>query len=217
VQDAHNLAWKLAAVVHGRAGDVLLDSYEAERRPVAQFNADTSLANAMKLVEVPMAIGDDLGAVLEDPVRMATVRAAIANQATHFDMLGLQLGYRYGEGASGLATGEADEGIRSYVPTAAVGARLPHAWVRIDGAERSTLDLVPVDRAVLIAGPACELRDADVRLGVDVEGAELWWRDVVGLPDRGALLVRPDQHVAARWDCAPSADGLDAVLPCLAP
>jgi hypothetical protein len=136
---------------------------------------------------------------------MSAVQAAIANQATHFDMLGLQLGYRYGEGAPGLATGEADDGIRSYVPTAAVGARLPHAWVRVDGRECSTLDLVPVDRAVLIAGPACDLREADARIGVDVDGAELWWRDVVGLPEGGALLVRPDQHVAARWDHAPSA------------
>ncbi len=38
VADAENLAWKLAAVVGGSAGDALLDTYEAERRPVAREN-----------------------------------------------------------------------------------------------------------------------------------------------------------------------------------
>ena len=59
VQDAHNLAWKLAAVERGDAGPDLLDSYERERRPVAQRNAEVSLANALKLIEVPIALGAD--------------------------------------------------------------------------------------------------------------------------------------------------------------
>ncbi len=59
VQDAHNLAWKLAAVEQGRAGPELLDSYERERRPVAQRNAEVSLANALKLIDVPVALGAD--------------------------------------------------------------------------------------------------------------------------------------------------------------
>ena len=42
LQDAHNLAWKLALVVQGRADDALLDSYEAERQPVAQRLLDTT-------------------------------------------------------------------------------------------------------------------------------------------------------------------------------
>jgi 2,4-dichlorophenol 6-monooxygenase len=57
VQDAHNLAWKLAFVLKGLAGPSLLDSYEAERRPVAQHNADQSLKNALRLIEVPQALG----------------------------------------------------------------------------------------------------------------------------------------------------------------
>lgn len=45
IQDADNLAWKLAAVIHGQAGDALLDSYTAERRPIAlQNTADSSKA-----------------------------------------------------------------------------------------------------------------------------------------------------------------------------
>jgi len=56
VQDAHNLAWKLAAVLQGKARLPLLDSYDAERRPIAHRNADHSLNNAMRMLEVEAAI-----------------------------------------------------------------------------------------------------------------------------------------------------------------
>lgn len=58
-QDAHNLAWKLAAVLEGRAGEGLLRSYGAERRPIAQANADLSVANFQDAVRVPQALGLD--------------------------------------------------------------------------------------------------------------------------------------------------------------
>ena len=111
VGDAHNLAWKLAAVARGAADDALLDSYEAERRPVAQRNADVSLVNAMQLIEVPVAIAEG-----------GDVAAAIAHQATHFDMLGLQLGYRYGAPDAGVP----DAAIRTLHPGGR-GRRAPAA------------------------------------------------------------------------------------------
>ena len=121
VQDAHNLAWKLAAVEHGRAEADLLDSYERERRPVAQRNAEVSLANALKLIEVPVALGADpdlevfranMAATLADADGRAGVVAAIENQATHFDMLGLQLGYCY-ESSEAAISGRARRRRRS--------------------------------------------------------------------------------------------------------
>lgn len=57
VQDAHNLAWKLAAVLDGRAGDRLLDTYEAERRPVAQCNCEQSVKNYWQLDRVSRHFG----------------------------------------------------------------------------------------------------------------------------------------------------------------
>jgi 2-polyprenyl-6-methoxyphenol hydroxylase-like FAD-dependent oxidoreductase len=57
VQDAHNLAWKLAAVLEGRAAPKLLDTYEAERRPVAQRNADQSAKNYFLMDELTRHFG----------------------------------------------------------------------------------------------------------------------------------------------------------------
>ena len=59
LQDAHNLAWKLAAVLNNTASPMLLDSYQAERKPVAQANTDLSVANWHEAVKVPKALGLD--------------------------------------------------------------------------------------------------------------------------------------------------------------
>ncbi|MBX3287198.1 MAG: FAD-dependent monooxygenase [Actinobacteria bacterium] len=225
VADAHNLAWKLAADLAETAPADLVDTYESERRPVAVHNATVSLENALKLVEVPLALGvsDDVEAsaaaaeaTLADPEGRRRVAAAIAAQATHFDMLGLQLGYEYDLGpdaddADDAGDGGGDEAagvdpVRAYVPSSRPGARLPHGWVTHRGRRCSSLDLVPLDRLVLIAGPACDRPDADLRVGIDVEDPDGWWSDTLRLPVEGSILVRPDQHVAARWRRSPSAD-----------
>ena len=225
VQDAHNLAWKLAFVLGGRADATLLDGYEAERRPVAQNNANQSLKNAMRMVELPQALGIDgpteasrarMHATLSDPRGSARVEAAIAHQAEHFDMPGLQLGFAYGSEA-----GPAD--VRSFTPSGAPGHRLPHAWLEIDGARRSLLDLVPLDRFLLLAGPegdawleaAGAIDPAQLR-ALRISAAELpdlpYWLEVAGIEASGALLVRPDQHVAWRAETAAGAQKLGGAL-----
>jgi 2,4-dichlorophenol 6-monooxygenase len=226
VQDAHNLVWKLAAVEAGWAPDALLDTYEVERRPVAQHNADVSLQNAMRLAEVYQALAT------HDPSGEA-LRSAIANQAEHFDMLGLQLGFIYASGAIAAeaemrssrsdlaprsdANGPAEptptagpsqaSSVRDYVPTAVPGARVPHAWVTRAGVRVSTLDLFAYDRFTLVTGPAGQRWIETVRgpmaigcivIGRDVVDASGHWMKLLGIDDGGALLVRPDQHVAWR-------------------
>jgi 2,4-dichlorophenol 6-monooxygenase len=213
VQDAHNLAWKLATVDAGAAANALLDTYESERRPVAQRNADVSLQNAMRLAEVYQALAG------VDPVARAAgtfavpsdLRLAIANQAEHFDMLGLQLGFTYEHGAlcaSDTVSTSAASSIREYVPNARPGSRLPHAWVTSarTGTRVSSLDLVASDRFTLIVGPeghgwiaagatyAVEV----VAIGRDVLDLDGTWTTLLDLAPAGAILVRPDQHVAWR-------------------
>lgn len=212
VQDAHNLVWKLRAVDSGWAADALLDTYERERRPVAQRNAEVSVANAFRLSEVFAALGGmgegaaaRQAAVLADADGRAAVAAAIADQAEHFDMLGLQLGFTYEDGAlvsDGSAAPAPANPVREFVPTARPGARLPHAWV----GGRSTLDLIPYDRFTLITGAngaawataAAGIEGVPlghVALGRDIDPG---WADQLGIHPDGALLVRPDQHVAWR-------------------
>src|SRR5262249_8467184 len=151
IQDAHNLAWKLRAVREGWADPALLDTYETERRPVAQQNADQSLLNAMKMAQlfVDLGIGENtpaaragLDALLADPAGSERVRHAIAEQQEHFDMFGLQLGIRYDPGAivpdGTPVPAPAANPVRDYVPTTRPGARLPHVWVA-HGSERCSL------------------------------------------------------------------------------
>lgn len=59
IQDAQNLAWKLAAVVNGIVPTKLLSTYETERRPIALFNTALSVQNFRAAMEVPAALGLD--------------------------------------------------------------------------------------------------------------------------------------------------------------
>ncbi len=218
VQDSHNLAWKLAAVLRGHADPALLDSYERERRPVARANADQSLRNALRLLEIPQALGitdsleascERVEATLGDPDGLARVRAAIASQAEHFDMPGLQLGFRYVEGALLREPGDDPPPleVRRFTPTGCPGARLPHAWLA--GAGESLLDRVPLDRFLLVTGPEggawvdalasihAPPADSLVLTGDRLPDLPRWLAQA-GLEPSGALLVRPDQHVAWR-------------------
>ena len=231
IQDAHNLVWKLSAVETGRAPRSLLDTYEVERRPIAQQNADHSLTNAMKLWEVFEVLGivpgDPAGsktrmtAVLADAASRERVAVAIEHQRDHFEMLGLQLGFGYEDGAlvpDGSERVAPENPVRDLVPTSRPGSRVPHAWVERAGERVSVLDLLPYDAFTLLVGtdgaawdePVGHVRDLPVRClvaGRDFTDPEHHWASVCEIGATGALLVRPDQHVAWRVRVAPSDPG----------
>ena len=223
VADAHNLVWKIAAVEAGWAEPSILDTYEAERRPVAQFNCDQSLHNALKMSEVPMAFGftRDLGAsgqlvadVLGDPERRAAVEDAIAGQAIHFDLLGLQLGHVYGGPLvvdDGTAAVALDEPARDYLPSTRPGGRLPHGWL---GDDTSTLDLVDPALLTVLARAGAELLALPVWTTAHTVDAEVW-DDTFGLAADMCLAVRPDQHIAARCPIVDVAECLERLFPTL--
>jgi 2-polyprenyl-6-methoxyphenol hydroxylase-like FAD-dependent oxidoreductase len=227
VQDADNLAWKLGAVAHGWADTALLDTYETERRPVAQRNADQSFVNAVRMLELftELGITEDhaasrsaLAAILADGAGRERIRQAIERQRDHFDMLGLHLGASYASGAlvpDGSAPSAPANPVCDYVPTSRPGSRLPHAWVEQDGVRRSVLDLVATDGLTLIAAAdggawvdaARGCTAAPMRClvtGRDFTDPAGHWARVCELGRDGALLVRPDQHVAWRAVQAPA-------------
>jgi 2,4-dichlorophenol 6-monooxygenase len=237
VQDAHNLVWKLAAVRHGWAHPALLDTYEIERRPVAQRNADQSLVNAMTMLEFFTELGvlentaaasAALDAALADPDGRARVRRGIERQQDHFDMFGLQLGTCYEAGATvpdGSDPAIVANPVREYRPTSRPGARLPHAWVEHDGWRCSTLDLVdPRGFTLLVGTDGAAWVDAGRRCasvplrcvadGRDFSDPDGHWARVCEISPAGALLVRPDQHVAwrARAMVEECSDRLSAIV-----
>ena len=196
VQDVHNLAWKIAAVHHGWAGDALLDSYHAERQPLATLITETSLANALSMGRTERVTGAQLA------------RPQFLNEQ------GLIFGASYDSAAvipDGTELPEVADRITEYVACARPGSRAPHVWLQRDGERISTIDLFG-PRFVLLAGPrGGAWRDAAQRMGgpplaAHVIGAEdaAAWQDAYGVEADGAVLVRPDGYVAFRSATQPA-------------
>jgi 2-polyprenyl-6-methoxyphenol hydroxylase-like FAD-dependent oxidoreductase len=194
VADAHNLAWKLAYVLKGIAGPRLLDTYSSERRPVAESNTKWSLGNAARggRLREAMNSGD-----------IAVMRAAIVEFDNHTHSEGQAMGYCYEDGAiipDGTAAPPYDS--RFYWPGDRPGLRFPHMWLDA-GFERSTLDWFD-QSFVLVTGPDGDAWKAAAekvaqRRGFPVVARKLpfLW-GVFSFGHKGAVLVRPDGHVAWR-------------------
>jgi hypothetical protein len=209
IADAHNLAWKIAALRRGWAAPDLLDTYETERRPVAVANSQQSLVNAKLIRELFDRLGytADPGQSerrfaerLADPETRAIIAQNIDAQRQHFDSLALQLGYVYGE------AGVPPADVSRYEPSFRVGARMPHAWIERAGRPASTLDLLSDTGFTLLVGrdgdaweAAARAQTAPIRvarLGRDFADPAGSWATQSGIDPCGALLVRPDGHVA---------------------
>jgi hypothetical protein len=221
VGDAVNLAWKLAAVLQGWGAEELLDSYEAERRPVAQRTIEA--AGAQEAFLAPsFAAGDGRNRMDDDGPAGAALRADVAGalqvKDPEFHSLGLVLGYDYPDSPVVVPDGRPVPAptVTTYRPSAHPGARLPHAWLP-DG--RSLYDRLGSGFTLLrLAAPTGGVPDAAVAreaaaLGVPFSVLDL--SAVTGLRERyGAdlVLVRPDQHVAWRGDAVAAAGGAAALL-----
>ncbi|MFH9811756.1 FAD-dependent monooxygenase [Streptomyces olivaceus] len=235
IQDVHNLAWKLGAVLEGRAGDALLDSYEAERLPVARRNVGWAMGCLLNYGSLFAALGMAHGKpeateasirelLADTPMgetRRSVVREVFGTQRIEYQAHDIELGHHYASGAvvaDGTPPPPRDPWGAVHHPTTRPGHRLPHVWLRDGDARRSTHDLVPGDGGfLLLTGPlgegwAAAAKKAAADHGVaitvvpvggepgaaghrDTEGA---WTGVRGVDDDGAVLVRPDQHVAWR-------------------
>jgi 2-polyprenyl-6-methoxyphenol hydroxylase-like FAD-dependent oxidoreductase len=210
IGDAVDLSWKLAAVIEGWGGGLLLESYTAERQPVGARNVAEASGNLRRMLSVGMHPD-----IADDTPASAATRAKVGREFTEamrheWFTLGIHLGYRYEGSPICWPDGSppARDEARTYVPTARPGHRAPHAWLS-DG--RSTLDLF--GRGFVLLGFGSEANEATPLLEaararrVPMEFVSLAEPHIAALYARRFVLARPDGHVAWRGDRMPNDPG----------
>ena len=209
IQDGFNLAWKLAHVIQGRAGQGLLDSYTRERAPVAK----QIVTRANKSIEEFGPIFKALGLLDSiDPVKMQAnmdarcndtpaaeeqrrrIRETIADKIYEFDAHGVEMNQRYRSDAV-VTDGQPEPAFEKdaelhHQPTTWPGARLPHVWVHTDrGDKASTLDLTGHGAFTVLTGIGGQpwldaARAVGAELGIDIRGHLIGprqhWQDFSG-------------------------------------
>jgi len=204
VQDVHNLCWKLAVVLQGKAATGLLDTYHAERQPLGKAITEQSLANAVSMG------------------RLQKSRETTGARPEYLNEQGMIFGACY-RSAAVIADGSAPpviaNPITDYAPSAHPGVRAPHVWVtQQEEARTSTIDLVGKGFMLLTGRAGRDWTTAAGELGIESivvgEGnyatADPKWRETYGIEESGAVLVRPDGYVG--WRSAAGADKPREVL-----
>ena len=190
IQDSFNLAWKLAAVLNGQAGEALLDSYTVERAPIAKqivIRANQSIGEFGPIFEaLGMTGGTDYEKIQESmearchpgpdaEKQREAIREAIAFKKYEFDAHGVEMNQRYTSTAV-VTDGQMEPAFEldaelHYQPTTWPGARLPHVWVfdHDSGAQVSTLDLCGHGKFTLLTGIGGEAwAKAAAELGTEI-------------------------------------------------
>ncbi|MBI5447904.1 MAG: FAD-dependent monooxygenase [Gammaproteobacteria bacterium] len=198
IGDAHNLAWKIAYVIQGYADETLLDSYEQERKPLAQTTIDWSVVNANRLHAIFQSLIDGNNNAFHD---------GLNEQTNHINHLGLDVGFIYQSNA--LCPENADIPTfnpNTYKNKAIVGMRAPHCWFSYNNRTISTIDLFERNY-VLLAGENCiveklklpipeQYPKTTLVIGKDLHILDSDYYACYQLTKEQAILVRPDGHIA---------------------
>lgn len=218
VDDAHNLAWKLAAVHHGWGGSKLLESYDLERRPIGFRNTGASRKYSTRTTppNVPPEFEDDSPAGEEarkKAYEMPFIKHNHFNCPEEQDCTGVQLGARYDD--SPLIVSDTSppedkwpETFDTYHPSGVPGGRLPHVWLDDKHAMGSSLfdrlgkgyTLLRLDQSEV---DSSALEKAAKLKGVPLSLLDITMPEARGLYERNFVLVRPDQYIAWRGDTIP--------------
>jgi putative polyketide hydroxylase len=206
IQSAQNLAWKLAAVLHGQATSQLLTTYQTERHPVGRLASEQSLVGPAASL---LTRGSD------DRLLPAEKRISLFS---------LIAGYRYRSEAivsedPPPSTPGSVELMASPAFTGEPGTRVPHLWLERGGQRLSTLDLLD-GPFVLLTGPdgtawhetaravavgqGIGLTTYSIGADADLRDLENGWQTKMGMSSQGAVLVRPDGFVAWRTSTLPT-------------
>ncbi len=187
IQDIHNLAWKLAMVINGQAKESLLDTYYSERVQIAKTNTHWSISNAKRFEKIFIAL---------EKKDFTTFEEALKDQSHHINNILLDLGFIYG------SEYQIQE---NYKPSAKIGTRAPHCWLLKGHEEKSTLDLYD-NQFVLVCHPEAhhwqdKYHQFPCKIVTIGEQGEYLDKnhdfiEKYEISKRGAVLVRPDGHVA---------------------
>jgi 2-polyprenyl-6-methoxyphenol hydroxylase-like FAD-dependent oxidoreductase len=206
IQDAHNLAWKLASVLHGSACESLLDTYQAERQPIARWVTDWSLDHFQSIMR-------GLHATQSQP----NAAPAAPPSGTHAEH-GIVFGASYESAAvvpDGTEPACVANPVTDYAPNARPGSRAPHVWLDRGGERVSTLDLLGNEFVLLAGEEADEWCRAGERVAdclhvplraftigpdraADLRDSSGVWAQLYGVGRKGAVLIRPDGYVGWR-------------------
>jgi len=187
VQDAHNLAWKLAFVLRGVADPRLLDTYDDERRAIGELTVEQAYTRYVTRV-APYLGTEGMQALVDD--------------------FSIEIGCRCNSAAVVLEPGD-DEALHEHPRESKgrPGSRAPHVLVPRDGARVSTLDLFGNGFVLLAGADGAAWHEAALsaagQFGVPLDGyvigdAASGFADAYGISQAGAVLVRPDGVVAWR-------------------
>lgn len=198
IQDAHNLAWKLAYVLKGFSSDKLLETYQEERKPIAHKIIEFSIPNNTRIRQIYQAAGEK---------NYERMRQLLDEQSFHVNSSGLDLGFVYQ--SSALAKNENAEEIDSvhYKPNSHPGSRAPHFWLDA-GQSISSLDLFCKDYVFLTANSsgfwegALEFLKMKTSIPLRLFRIDKHREDFLkayGIGTEACVLVRPDGQVVKSW------------------
>ncbi len=192
IQDGYDVAWKLALVLNGHADSALLETYETERKPVAELTVTRQTANYIE--------------------RMRPDRTDLDSSKIDVDIVHVAMGYRYRSPA--ILLEEPDDGALTedpYQPTGRPGTRAPHVVLERDGKALSILDLIGPAFLLLVgsdgdawAKSAAQASDkvhvpvVVYRIGQDLIDKGNQWTFRYGVSSSGCVLLRPDGYIAWR-------------------
>ncbi|AXO99431.1 FAD-dependent oxidoreductase [Bacillus anthracis] len=200
IQDAHNLAWKLAAVIKGKANPKLLETYHEERYPVAKLTTDYASS--------------------------LLFRAANREESSLniMDGLAVTVGYQYSSKAI-IDDSDNPHRMDSVELNGRPGTRAPHFFGTYDGKEISILDLLGNDFVLLTIAEnrtwAECVQNVSSTLGINIKFYSVGLRGdfiaqedifskLYGIENGGAVLIRPDAFIG--WRSEKEVVNLDVVL-----
>jgi 2-polyprenyl-6-methoxyphenol hydroxylase-like FAD-dependent oxidoreductase len=195
VQDVHNLTWKIAAVLRGKADDALLDSYHDERQPLARLITENALENALSMGRTER-------------------KSKVLPRQQFLNEQGLIFGANYQSSAvlpDGTPPVTVADPVTEYVQSARPGARAPHVRLTRGSEQISTIDLFGSHFTLLTGRDGDAWRQAAQAVGAswppiathsigdgELDDPDGNWHELYGVDPDGAVLVRPDGYVAWR-------------------